>query len=220
MLEAGEQRFGEGIWDLESAYYALFDDTQAGRDAASEFLRNNPNLDAARRWKSGMITYDPVLSQYYASLDKIEGYYEGQMYLEIERELGKEIWDILEKKYGSGEELTSEENGKLRRYWDIKDDWEDLVATNTINVANMIKPGPGLEVREPPGELGVGGQQLLEQAPTLQENFAIPPELLAQALGPTLFALASDVEPLPDVARRRIEELGLDPDMVREILGR
>jgi hypothetical protein len=66
----------------------------------------------------------------------------------------------------------------------------------------------------------VGGQQLLEQAPTLQENFAIPPELLAQALGPTLFALASDVEPLPDVARRRIEELGLDPDMVREILGR
>jgi hypothetical protein len=74
----------------------------------------------------------------------------------------------------------------------------------------MIKPGPGLQVREEPGELGVGGEQLLEQAPNLQENFAIPPELIEQALGERLFNLVLDGPPYPDVLERRLKQLGIN----------
>jgi hypothetical protein len=213
MLSLGEDNFGSDIWALQDTYYALMGDDPDDRQQAYDFLDANPRLQRAMEWKDQVIMFSPTLSAYYTSLDKIQAYYTGEMYKAIEEELGTDIWDQWDEYNAIPEEERRSywrSHPDLGRYMDIKEDWQDLIAVNTINVGNMIKPGPGPSVRAIMGEMGIGSagvREFAEQYPTVID---IPDELLLQALGPELYRLYQDDEPLPPAAKEAIEALGLN----------
>jgi hypothetical protein len=145
------------------------------------------------------------------------------MYKAIEKELGSDIWDKWdnwnEAKYRSEAEARAywKSHPELERYMDIKEDWEDLIATNVINVGKLIKPGPGPAVRDILGEMGIGAEGV--------QNFAnqpppsISPELLRLALGEQAFNLLMDGKPYPPVLERKLEQMGFDEATLEMILG-
>ena len=216
MLALGRDNFGKNIWELQETYYAKMSDDPEERQEAYDFLDANPVLRQAMAWKDQVIMFSPTLAAYYTSLDKIEAYYKGEMYNAIEEELGSDIWDKWDE-YNE-EKLVSDAAGRtywkahpeLGRYMDIKDDWEDIIAVNTINVGKLIKPGPGPSVRAIMGEMGIGAEGVQQFTEGLPTDIDIPDELLLQALGPELFRLYKDDEPLPQAAKEAIEALGLN----------
>jgi len=224
MLKIGEDNFGEDIWALQDAYYALMGDDPDDRQLAYDFVDANPRLEQAMKWKDQTIMFSPTLSAYYTSLDKVQAYYEGEMRTEIERELGDDIWEqwdeYNEEKFISDEAARAywKSHPDLERYMDIKDDWEDLIATNVINVGKLIKPGPGPQVRDIMGEMGIGSegvQNFAEQYGTI----TIPPEMLQMALGNEAFSLLMDGKPYPPVLERKLEQMGFDEATLEMILG-
>jgi len=225
MLEIGEDNFGNNIWELEDTYYALMGDDPDDRQQAYDMLDANPVLEQAMKWKDQTIMFSPTLSAYYTSLDKIEAYYRGEMYAAIEKELGADIWDkwdsYNEAKYRSDEEARAywKSHPELERYMDIKEDWEDLIATNVINVGSLIKPGPGPQVRDILGEMGVGSGGVQDFAEQYKEQMKIPPELLQLALGNEAYNLLMDGKPYPPVLERKLEMMGFTDEVLEMILG-
>jgi len=225
MLELGRDNFGENIWELQDAYYALMGDDPDDRQQAYDMMDANPVLEQAMKWKDQTIMFSPTLSAFYTSLDKIQAYYEGEMRTAIEKELGDDIWkqwdDYNEAKYRSDEDARAywKSHPDLEKYMDIKEDWEDLIATNMINVGKLIKPGPGPSVRDILGEMGIGSGGVQDFAEQYPEQMKIPPEVLKQALGPQAFNLLMDGPPYPDVLIRKLVQLGIDEQTIEMILG-
>jgi hypothetical protein len=223
MLELGRDNFGRNIWELQDAYFALMGDDPDDRQQAYDMLDANPRLEQAMKWKDQTIMFSPTLSAFYTSLDKIEAYYKGEMYAAIEEELGADIWDkwdqYNEAKFVSDAEARTywKSHPELERYMDIKEEWEDLIATNTINVGKLIKPGPGPSVRDVLGEMGIGSEGVQDFAN--QPAPAISPELLQMALGNEAYSLLMDGKPYPPVLERKLEQMGFDEATLEMILG-
>ena len=223
MLKIGEDNFGRNIWELQDTYYALMGDDPDDRQKAYDFLDASPRLQQAMAWKDQTIMFSPTLSAYYTSLDKVQAYYEGEMYKAIEEELG-DVWTQWDE-YNE-EKLVSDAAARtywkthpdLERYMDIKDDWEDLIATNVINVGKLIKPGPGPRVRDIMGEMGIGSEGVQDFAEQYG-NITIPPEMLQMALGSEAYNLLMDGKPYPPVLERKLEQMGFDDEILERILG-
>jgi hypothetical protein len=101
---------------------------------------------------------------------------------------------------------------------DIKEDWEDLIATNVINVGKLIKPGPGPSVRDILGEMGIGSEGVQQFAGQYPSEIDIPPELLKKALGTASYNLLMDGPPYPPILEQRLEQMGLDAETL-QLLG-
>ena len=223
MLELGRDNFGSNIWELQDAYFALMGDDPDDRQQAYDMLDANPRLEQAMKWKDQTIMFSPTLSAFYTSLDKVEAYYKGEMYTAIEEELGADIWDKWDQ-YNEAKLISDAEartywkaHPELERYMDIKEDWEDLIATNMINVGKLIKPGPGPSVRDVLGEMGIGSKGVQDFAN--QPAPAISPELLQMALGTEAYNLLMDGKPYPPVLERKLEQMGFDEATLEMILG-
>jgi hypothetical protein len=215
MRETGKRFFGEDIWEMENTYFAKMGDTPEEREEAYAYLDENPRLRDARQWKASTIMRSPTLSAYYTSLDKIEAYYKGEMYKAVEDELGAEIWDTKDGYYDAKDRSSSDAKAYLRthpemkRYWDILDEWEEYIASSTIRVAELIRPGPGPTVREVMGEMGFTSEKVEEIVEQYPPSFEAPDEMLETALGEEGYRLYLDGPPYPDVLLRRMEELGM-----------
>jgi len=216
LLDIGKAQFGDNIWELQDAYFARMGDDPDDRQEAYDFLDANPVLKQAMAWKDQTIMFSPTLSAYYTSLDKITSYYQGEMYKAIEEELGSDIWDKWdawnEAKYRSDAEARAywKSHPELEQYMDMKEDWQDLIATNTINVGKLIKPGPGPSIRDIVGEMGIGSEGVKEFVGQYPSEIDIPPELLKQALGTPSYNLLMDGPPYPPILEQRLEQMGFD----------
>jgi hypothetical protein len=215
MLDERRRLFGDNIDDRENAYFALFNDTQEGRDKANAMLKNDPALEAALDWKQETVINSPTLAAYYANLEKVQKYYNGRMYDAIEKELGDDIWDkwsvywALEGVSKKAQRDFWKANPELERYGDLKDAWQPLATQRAIAVARLLPEGIGASQREMEDELGLGAQDVAANFPNFQRQ-QITLDQWNQALGGPSFNLVMDFllndEDLPLSVEKKLDE--------------
>jgi hypothetical protein len=149
MMEFAEGIWGDNIWDRVDSYYGARDEDN--RDEADAILKEDPDIEKALDWKALQMVFDPNMAPYYGGLAKIESYYKGLMYDEIERELGEDIfkkWAEYWRRKDMAEDADAywDENPGLEEYGKIKDRWEPMIAQHIIEFgADLPDPiGPGV----------------------------------------------------------------------------
>ena len=190
--------FGEDIWDRVDRYYAAKGEDQASRDRANAILEADPEIDAALAFKSRAVLTNATLMAYYGSMNMIDGYLSGQMYDEIETELGPQVWDVWDeywrmKEAGENYRAYYKAHPELARYGDIKDKWEGMIADYMVRLADKIPERVPVSLR-PEGDFsslaaervfGLAQQQISPVANFTSEDW------VAQ-LGTSLYRLSLD----------------------------
>ena len=221
MRERGEERFGDDIWDRIDVYFGAKGDTQLEKDRAETILKNDPKISEALDWQALFIGNNPFLSPYYNGLNKIEGYFKGQMYKVIEEELGSDIWEKWDMYWGLkdiGGEFRDywKAHPELERYGEMKDDMLAGIEEHFEQFQGLFPEALPATTR--PVEPMTAGQQAIFDALN-QQALQPSPQELQQLMGEPLFGLVSLGGPLPDVAIRRLEELADELGMtVQELL--
>lgn len=151
MLEVGEGIWGDNIWDRVDGYYGARDEDN--RDKADAILKQDPDIEKALDWKALQMVFDPNMAPYYGGLAKIESYYKGLMYDEIEQKLGEEIfdkWAEFWRRKDKAEDADAywDENPDLEEYGEIKDRWEPFIAEHIVEFGADLPDPIGPKVRE------------------------------------------------------------------------
>lgn len=190
--------FGEDIWDRVDMYYAAKGEDQASRDRASAILDADPEIDAALQFKSGAVLGDPTLMAYYGSMNMIEGFLKGQMYDQIEKELGPEVWDTWDeywrmKEAGENYQAFKRQHPELARYGEIKDEWAARITDYMVQLAGKIPERVPASLR-PEGDFSsLAAEEVMrlsQQQVSPVANFT--PEDWQAQLGGSLYRLSLD----------------------------
>jgi hypothetical protein len=212
--EASE-RFGEDILGLADGFYQA---KTVSYQAGEAYLETHPEVEQYMNWRSQRIMGSPLLSSYYGGASMIENYHRSQMYADIEKQLGKEIFDVMDeyndlKTYDPTEAKTfySQHRGEIKKYYDIKDSWSMTINQSVARLAAQIPEGEGVSIREDIDTTSVGATDLAEELqqpeqPTIQDFQAQVPE--------RLFNLVLDYynanEPLPASAQKQLDRVAKD----------
>jgi hypothetical protein len=206
-------RFGSDILDMVDGYYQK---KTVSTQAADAYLEQFPEVEQYMNWRSERIMQSPLLSSYYGGASMIENYYRSQQYAAIEKELGKEIFDIIAenndlKTFGEPSEAKAfynQNKAAIRRYYQMRDEWSMTINQSVAQLSAHIPEGEGVSIREDIDVTSIGAQQLAgavqePEAPTFEDFQAQVPERLMN--------LAVDYfyqnEPLPESAQRQLDRV-------------
>jgi hypothetical protein len=187
--------------DLETEYYRIMD-TQ-GRDAALKFLERNGELEAYWNRKDEIVTRDPLLAQYYASMDQFERVAQDR----FERQMAQKypgLFTTLDQYYeikGRDEEAGKaffREHPEIAAYYKDRDAWTVQLDRELMEMSEKVR---NLEpqfatLREDaefthPGQRSVG--ELIESGSRPMGDFVLPEDLparqIAAEIGTTIDAL-------------------------------
>jgi len=161
-------------------------------------MTSDPGIDMALQFKSQQVLADPLLMAYYSSMNMIEGYLKGQMYDQVEAELGPEVrdtWDEYWRMKEAGEDYRGfmRQHPELARYRDIKDAWaaeiarymEQLAGKIPERVPASLRPEGDFSSLEAEQVLGLSQQQVSPVAGWTQADWV-------GQLGSSLYRLAQD----------------------------
>lgn len=143
------QQYGDDIQDRIDLFWVK---KQDGNEVAYAYLDDNPEVKEAMSRREQILLGDPVLSQYYASVDMLERYYRSTMYEAIRRELGEDIWDKYFASFDPQERRDMYANDpKYARYSDLKSMYEKIIADELIKIGgNLPEPQfPGMRAGTP-----------------------------------------------------------------------
>jgi hypothetical protein len=208
--------FGEDILDLVDGYYVA---KAKSREAGNTYIENHPQIEQYMNWKSERVLGSPRLSAYYGGASMIENYQRSLMYDDIEKQLGKDIFDIIQnyndlKTYGTSKEVNQfygQNKRAIGQYYDIKDKWEYTINQQTAKLAAKLPDIAGANIREDIDITSVGAQNLAqtlggEQQPTMEELQSVIPDRIMN--------LVSDYyregEELPESAQKQLGRLASD----------
>jgi hypothetical protein len=206
-------KFGDNILDVADGYYQA---KTVSNQKAEAYLDSHPELEQYMNWKAQRIMESPLLSAYYGGASQIEGYYRSQMYGDIEKQLGKEIFDVLDeyndlKTYGEGNEAKTfynQHKAEIKKYYELRDDWGMRINQQTAALSAHIPEGEDAGIREDIDSTNLGAQQL---AQNLQEPEQPTFEDFQQQVPERLLNLVTDYfyqsEPLPESARRQLDRV-------------
>lgn len=147
MIAEGEAMFGPDVADKEEIFYSFGFDTPAGRDAASAFVRANPDLEQYMDWKERQVITRPLLAPYYGGIDQIRKHLINQMYDAIEAQIGdtSELWSEYYALKDSGNESAARsfynQNPQLRQYQKLRDAWTPRVDAAVIALGKKLPQG-------------------------------------------------------------------------------
>jgi hypothetical protein len=206
-------KFGDTILDVADGYYQA---KTVSNQKAEAYLDSHPELEQYMNWKAQRIMDSPLLSAYYGGASQIEGYYRSQMYGDIEKQLGKEIFDVLDeyndlKTYGEGNEAKTfynQHKAEIKKYYDLRDDWGMRINQQTAALSAHIPEGADAGIREDIDSTNLGAQQLAEnlqepEQPTFEDFQAQVPERLMNLVTDYFY----QSEPLPESARRQLDRV-------------
>jgi hypothetical protein len=213
MTTEAQKKFGSDILDSVDGYYQA---KTKSPDMATAYLDRHPEVSDYMNWKAERIMQSPLLSAYYGGASMIEGYYRSQMYADIEKNLGKDIFDVVGeyndlKTFGDPAEskrFYNANKAKIKQYYKIKDAWAIEINQNVSRMTNYIPEGEGAGIREDFNPDSVGAQNLAnslqpQEQPTVQELQAAIPERLWNLTQDYFF----NSDPLPETARKQLERL-------------
>jgi len=168
MLKEAESRFGDDIWERVDVYYQMTGESQQEREAARAFLESNPIIEQAMDWRTRYIIENPLLAAYYGGVDKVEGYYKGMMYDQIEAELG-DVWDLWDQYYflkdtdGNYRSFYKQNKNTFERYYEIRDTWSERIAQEMADFNKNLPESKPAWFRQDADLESIGAQQLYEQ---------------------------------------------------------
>ena len=175
MKDLTKERFGEDIQEKIDSYF-----DKKGTDQADAYLQMHPEIGQALDYQNNFIVNDQLLSAYYSSYEKIEKYYTGKMYDEIENKLGADIYDKWDEYYALKDESSAKakqyfrQHPELKQYIEMKEEMQNTVNSNIVRLSLHMPEGEPVNVREDARNLSIGQQDLINNL-TQQQN-AIPME--------------------------------------------
>jgi len=137
-----EGKFGSDIWTRVDTYLGAKGPSDEEKATAESILASDPQIGEALDFKSAAVLGNPILSRYYASLNTIEGYYNGQMWNAIRDELGPDIWDKWDEYYqlfGAEQRAYKAAHPELARYTEMKDEWGPVVAAASLRAEARLR---------------------------------------------------------------------------------
>jgi len=233
MLAQGEQMFGGDIWDRVDVFYAKDPEE---RDA---YIKAMPIVEQAMDWQQQMIMSNPFMAAYYTSPERIEKYFKGEMYDEAEEKFGDDLWDHFEvhSRLSDIDNAAARQYWKdhpqLEEYIEFRDAELVEIGKRVDAIGSKIPEAAPPEFRE--GKVPEGGYQPVDdneawirgqvlsylgdwEPEAAKEQAQMPPglnELLSAPGGRELYGLLLDAyygEELPEIAKRRLEALGISED--------
>lgn len=149
-MELGKELFDDEIWDRLDMAYVIMDEGLNGSVAFQKYLNQNPDVQAAIRWKEQQIMANPNLQAYYMSHKKLRDYYKGEMYQTLEDNFGAGIWDKWTTYYAY---KAVGDDDAAKRYKAQHPDMEQYTAMkkelSKVVTQQMIEFGETLPVGEP-----------------------------------------------------------------------
>lgn len=130
-----------GVWDVINTYYDLKDENA---EAAEVFKAAHPEIDEAFGLLNEAKLSDPVLAQYYATLDTVESYYSGKIRAQLFEQYGKDILlkqsEYYEKAYEgkSAQKAFLNQHPELRAYWKKKKELEAGMNEKILEIAQSL----------------------------------------------------------------------------------
>jgi hypothetical protein len=168
MLSEARTLYGLDIWDKVDTYFGMKGETEAENAAAEAYLQANPIVGEALDWKSAIVLSNTLLRDYYGGIDQTERFLNGQMYDQIETQLGAEIWTTwseywLLKDAGQYKEAAAyfKAHPELKAYGEIKKGYVNSINQYLLRIGQRIKNAPKPAIRTDTGELSVAQQNLL-----------------------------------------------------------
>lgn len=210
MIEEGKSMFGADVVDKEEVFYSFGFDTPAGRDAASAFVRANPDLEQYMDWKQQQVIMRPLLAPYYGGIDQIRKYLINQMYNEIEERIGdtSELWSEYYALKDAGQEDEARaffrQNPQLRQYQQLRDAWTPRVDAAVLALGKKLPQGTPAALRNVVPQSA--GQQAAQEY--LQTRFVSEADVIT-AIGMTAYDIVVDSlsggRSMPSTVRERLE---------------
>jgi len=219
----GETQFGRDIWDRVDTYLGAKGPSDEEKATAEAILASDPEIGEALDYKSLAVLSNPTLSRYYASLNTIEGYYNGQMWNAIRDELGPDIWDKWDEYYqlaGSEQRAYKAEHPELARYMEMKDEWKPLVAAAILRAEARLRDiPPELRHVELTGTQGTAVEDLQgRQVGYPQLSWDAMRSIMGESLARLVQDNVRDDSPLPGSALTRLRNVAADMGIENEYI--
>ena len=229
IAEDGKKQFGDAIAAMEDHYYGLGEDT----DAKREYMDANPILGDYLDFKSGQIMANPLLKSYYAGIEYIQRYYNSFMYARITETFGDDIYDLQDAYYDifdpSEKKKFLKANPRLKKFWDMRDEQEKLVAEMTVSTGKKLKEGIPAELRKQLDDQASIGEEDIAGAvnqPRVPEYYQYSYKDWMQNFQPEMQRLLEDYiyggKDLPYAANNELEyfanNMGEDPEIILELI--
>jgi hypothetical protein len=213
MSTEAKEQFGDDILDTVDLYYR---EKGVSYEKGEAFLERHPELEQYMNWKAERVMGSPLLSSYYGGASMIEGYQRAKMYADIEKQVGPEIFDIIDeyndlKTFGEPSEVKAfsrKYKRQIAQYYDLKDEWTIRINQEVAQLSAQLPEGQGVNLREDidmtsPMAQSLSGELQPEYQPTYQDFAAQIPDRLMNLVGDYY----SQGEPLPESARKQLERL-------------
>lgn len=208
-----KSRFGDDILDAVDGFYAA---KSKGSQYADAYLEKHPEVSEYMDWKAERIMGSDLLSAYYGGASMVENYYRGQMYTAIEKELGAEIFDVMDeyndlKTFGTPAETKAfynQHKADIKKYYALKDEWNIKINQNVAAISAHLPEGQGATIREDvdvtsPTQAGLIEAIGTPEQPALQDFQAIIPERLQNLMNDYIY----QGERLPESAEKQLARL-------------
>ena len=157
-----QQRFGEDILDSIESYYSL----EGNLDDRQQYLMNNPKVQQAMDYRSGLIAATPVLSAYYDGLFNLEKFYDGQFRTAVTQQIDADYYLLAAQRdmlYDPAQLAAFEKEtnwkAKYKAYTTLKKTYDMNKDKALLNFENLLTPAP-MEVQDV--EPSVGQQNILD----------------------------------------------------------
>ena len=140
---------GDDIWDKVDTYYNLKD---SNPDGAEAFKTNHPEVIQALQMRQSAVVNDPVLFDYYGSIDKLEAYFDGA----VRQKLLEKYGDLtgIQSQYfdlkltdSRAAKLLLRKHPELIRYWDEKRTLTEESGRAYVAIASRLPDDDALGLR-------------------------------------------------------------------------
>lgn len=139
--------FGTNILDQINQFYNL---PESQRDS---YLQTFPKVEQAMQTQTAYVANTPILAAYYGGIDAVARYYNNGMYIQLEKEFGKDIQDKTDYYYyllNNGETKAANAYKKdmgLKAYFDRQQELQQQANLAAINSASQIPNGKDYAIR-------------------------------------------------------------------------
>ena len=212
-----KKQFGENILDQISQFYNL---PESQRDS---YLQTFPKIEQAMQAQTAYIANTPILAAYYGGIDAVSRYYNNGMYIQLEKEFGKDIQDKVDYYYflqNNGDTKAANAYKKqmgLKEYFARQQVLQQQANLLAINSASQIPNGKDYAIRpEFQAQSGIQ-EQAFGYASTDQEAQAAS-EIWNGLSDPMKVLLEGyyNGEELPYAVGKRLEYLGEEYGMSKQ----
>lgn len=220
VYDAIEAQFGKDIWDKVSVYYDLRND-KSNPALYQEYQRRHPEVMMALQAKGDAIYANPILAEYYGSIDKLESYFDSKQKMQLLQEFGDltelqaqyfDLRDVQNNKAAARALLQA--HPELLAYWKRKKELTELTTRAYVEFAAKLPEADPLELRSDfDPENASSGQLAMLQAlqtnnvPTWDELITATGGQMSPAMQTVLQAYWMNGEPLSKGALKQLDYL-------------